>query len=54
MLQEYYGKMHFNYVLTDSWFSSIENMICCKTTCKSDFIMALKSNRLVALTSGKI
>jgi hypothetical protein len=51
MLRECYGKMHFNYVLTDSWYSSIENMICCKVECKSDFIMALKSNRLVALTS---
>ena len=51
MLRECYRKMHFNYVLADSWYSSIENMICCKVECKSDFIMALKSNRLVALSS---
>ena len=51
MLRECYKKMHFDYVLSDSWYSSIENMICCKVECKSDFIMALKSNRLVALSS---
>jgi hypothetical protein len=50
MLRECYKKMHFDYVLSDSWYSSIENMICCKVECKSDFIMALKSNRLVALS----
>jgi hypothetical protein len=51
MLRECYSKMHFDYALADSWYSSIENMICCKVECKSDFIMALKSNRLVALSS---
>ena len=50
MLKECYRKMHFNYVLADSWYSSVENMICCKLACKSNFIMALKSNRLVALS----
>jgi len=52
MLAECYGKMHFNYVLADSWFSSIENMRFCKIDCKSDFIMALKSNRKVALSKS--
>jgi hypothetical protein len=50
MLKECYSKMHFNYVLADSWYSSTENMICSKVECKSNFIMALKSNLLVALT----
>ncbi|MFZ2285302.1 MAG: transposase [Lutibacter sp.] len=50
MLRECNGKLHFNYVLADSWFSSIENMICCKKELKIDFILALKSNRKVALS----
>lgn len=40
----------FKYVLTDSWFSSSENMSCITQDCNSDFIMALKSNRVVALS----
>lgn len=40
----------FKYVLADSWFSSSENMNCITNQCNSDFIMALKSNRVVALT----
>jgi hypothetical protein len=50
MLRECNGKLHFDYVLSDSWYSSIENMICCKIELKKDFIMALKSNRKVALS----
>jgi len=42
--------MSFKYVLADSWFSSSENMICITEDCKSDFIMAIKSNRVVALS----
>jgi len=40
----------FKYVLADSWFSSVENMNCITEDCKSDFIMAIKSNRVVALS----
>ena len=40
----------FKYVLADSWFSSSENMSCITQDCKSDFVMALKSNRIVALS----
>jgi len=40
----------FKYVLADSWFSSSENMRCITDFCKSNFIMAIKSNRVVALT----
>lgn len=50
MLVECHGKFLFDYVLADSWFSSIENMTCCKEELKQDFIMALKSNRKVALS----
>lgn len=50
MLKECNGKFHFDYVLADSWYSSVENMICCKEELNSHFIMALKSNRKVALS----
>lgn len=39
----------FSYVLADSWFSSSENMSYITKECSSDFIMAIKSNRVVAL-----
>ena len=42
--------MSFNYVLSDSWFSSAENRSCITEDCNSDFIMAIKSNRVVALS----
>ena len=50
MLVECHGKFLFDYVLEDSWFSSVENMICCKEELKQDFIIPLKSNRKVALS----
>lgn len=50
MLRECLGKFRFDYVLADSWYSSVENMNCCKKELQSDFIMALKSNRKVALS----
>lgn len=50
MLRGCYGKFRFDYVLADSWYSSVENMDCCKKELRSDFIMALKSNRKVALS----
>ena len=50
MLRECSSKIHFDYVLADSWFCSVENMICCKEELKNDFIIALKSNRKVALS----
>ena len=42
--------IEFRYVLADSWFSSAENMCFITKKCKVDFIMAIKSNRVVALT----
>lgn len=50
MLRECSSKIYFDYVLADNWFSSIKNMQCCKTELKQDFMMALKSNRKVALS----
>lgn len=53
MLKECDGKFHFDYVLADSWYSSAENMICCKEELNNHFIMAIKSNRKVALSKEK-
>jgi hypothetical protein len=44
------NKIPFKYVLTDIWFASAENMCFVKLDLKNDFIMALKSNRKVALS----
>ena len=50
MLKTCNSNFWFDYVLTDSWYSSIENMQYCKEQLNHDFIMALKSNRKVALS----
>lgn len=50
MLGECWVKFRFDYVLADSWYSSAENMKCCKKELKNNFIIALKSNRKVALS----
>ncbi len=50
MLRKCSGKMNFDNVLTDSWFSSVKNLICCKEELKNYFIIILKSNRKVALS----
>jgi hypothetical protein len=44
------NKLLFRFVLFDTWFSSKENMRFIKETLKKDFICALKTNRLVALS----
>ena len=44
------NKIPFKYVLTDIWFASAENMCFVKLDLQKDFIMALKSNRNVALS----
>jgi len=44
------NKILFSYVLADNWFCSKENMIHIKQDLGKDFIMAVKSNRLVALS----
>ncbi len=51
MLQATFGnKIPFKYVLNDIWFASAENMRFVKLDLGKDFIMALKSNRKVALS----
>jgi len=44
------NRLKFRYVLTDIWFSSKENMRAIKEGIKKDFMMALKGNRLAALS----
>ena len=52
MLRDCAGKLRFDYVLTDSWYASIENMELIRTELNVHFIMALKSNRKVALSKA--
>jgi hypothetical protein len=44
------NKLKFRFVLFDTWFSSKENMGYIKKDLEKDFICALKSNRLVAVS----
>jgi len=43
------NKLKYKYVLTDSWFAAKENMEFIRLDLNKHFIMALKSNRTVAL-----
>jgi hypothetical protein len=49
MLKQCHEQFRFDYVMADSWYSSAENMKLVKSL-NVDFIMALKSNRKVALS----
>lgn len=44
------NRLKFNYIIWDSWFSAKENMQLVKNTLYKDFVAAIKSNRLVALS----
>ena len=44
------NKLLFRFVLFDTWFASKENMCHIKETLKKDFVCALKSNRLAAVS----
>lgn len=44
------NQMKFKYALADSWYANAENMKHIKKVLKKDFVMGLKSNRLVALS----
>lgn len=46
------NQVKFSWVLTDIWFASSENMGHIKQIRNKDFIMALKCNRLVALSEA--
>ena len=40
----------YHYVLADNWYASVNNLKEIKVNFKKDFVMAIKSNRLVALS----
>lgn len=44
------NQLKFSWVLFDSWFTAVDNIEHIKLKYSKDFIGALKSNRLVALT----
>lgn len=44
--------LRFKYVINDIWFSSKENMTWIKQELAKEFVMALKDNRLVALSEA--
>ena len=44
------NQLRYRYVLADNWFSAKENMAFIKIELAKDFVMAIKSNRTVALT----
>ena len=46
-----HNRLRFRYVLNDNWYASAENMMFVKHQLERDFIMALKSNRKVALSA---
>ncbi len=46
-----HNQIQFQYVLNDVWFASADNMKYVKSELKKDFIMPLKTNRKVALSS---
>lgn len=46
------NQLKLKYIIWDSWFSAKENMELVKTTLKKDFVAAIKSNRLVALSEA--
>lgn len=50
MIKQCHDNLWFDYVAADSWFSSIENMQWVKQALKRNFVLALKSNRKVALS----
>lgn len=52
MIRSCADKCRFDYVLADSWFSSVENMQAIKGELRLNFIFALKSNRKVALSKA--
>lgn len=50
MVSQCWKNFNFNYLVCDSWFSSAENMQMLKQRLCTHFIMAMKSNRKVALS----
>jgi hypothetical protein len=50
MITQCHQDFRFDYVANDCWFPSVENMKLVKEELNSNFVMALKSNRKVALS----
>jgi hypothetical protein len=50
--QAFHNQIQFKYVLDDVWFSAADNMNFVKTALKKDFVMPLKSNRKVVVSSS--
>jgi hypothetical protein len=46
-----HNRIPFRFVLNDSWYASAENMLFVRHTLERHFIMALKSNRKIALSA---
>jgi hypothetical protein len=44
------NQLPFRYVLADSWFSAVDNMVYLKHELAQDFIFPLKDNRKVAIS----
>jgi hypothetical protein len=44
------NRVLYDYLLTDSWFSSADNMKCIKKDLQREFVFAIKSDRLVAFS----
>ncbi len=47
----YHNQVKFKYVLNDAWFASADNMKFIKLNLKKEFVMPIKCNRKVALSS---
>lgn len=52
MLRQCWENARFDYVAADSWFSSTENMKFVTHTLNREFVMAVKSNRLAAVSQA--
>ena len=52
MISSCADNFRFDYVVADSWYSSVDNMKLVKQNLKKDFVLALKSNRKVALSKA--
>ncbi len=50
MVRQCHWNCRFDYVACDSWYSSVENMKMVKEELQVNFVMALKSNRKIALS----
>lgn len=52
MMRQCRDNFRFDYVTADSWYSSVENMLAVKHELGVNFVMAIKSNRRVALSAA--